>query len=269
MRPVWKGSIAFGLVSIPVALVTAEQKSELKFNLLDSKDSSRVRYERVNESTGEEVPWDRIVKGFEYETGKYVLLSDEDFAKVKVTATKTIEIEMFVNQDELNPMILETPYYVVPSKGSEKTYVLLREVLQRSGKVGIARVVLRTKEYLAAVYPYIDALVLNLLRFNDELRNPNDLGLPETAKISDKEVDLALTLIDSMTEEWDPKKYKDEYADALLKWIKQKAKTGVDPEVEVEAADEPAKDVEDIMSLLAASISRGGSKPKAKKAAKR
>lgn len=269
MRPVWKGTISFGLVSIPVSLISAEQKTELKFNLLDSKDSSRIRYERVNEETGEEVPWDRIVKGYEYKEGSYVLLTDADFEKVQVEATKSIDIEAFITQEELNPMSLETPYYIVPNKGGEKPYVLLREVLQKSGKIGIARVVIRTKEYLAAVYPYMDALVLNLVRFYNEIRNPNALELPETAKISAKEVDLAMKLIDNMTEKWDPSEYKNEYSDALLKWIEEKAATGLDPVSGSESKKTSKKVVEDMMSLLEASINRRSSKTEARPAAKK
>lgn len=255
MRSIWKGTISFGLVYIPVSLVSAEKKTEIRFNLLDSKDSSRIRYERVNEETGEEVPWDRIVKGYEYSDGSYVILKDEDFAKVQAEGTKAISIESFVEGSEINPMALETPYYLVPDKGADKPYALLREALKKSGKYGIARVVIRTKEYLAAVYPYQHALVLNLVRFYNELRSPAEIEPPKEAKVSDKELKLALNLIESMTEAWDPKEYKNEYSEALMKWIEEKAKLGgEDPKEPVESSAAEKKKVDDLLAQLEASI---------------
>lgn len=266
MRPVWKGSISFGLVSIPVSLLTAEKRNELKFNLLDSKDTSRIRYERVSQESGEEVPWDRIVKGYEISEGNYVLLGDEDFAKVQVEGTKAIEISSFINFEELNPMALETPYYILPAKGGEKPYVLLREVLQETQKIGIARVVLRTKEYLAAVYPRGNALVLNLMRFASEIRAEKDFDFPTSSKISEKETKLAKQLVDSMTERWDPEAYQDEYSAALLNWINAKAKKGDVSAVEdAEVQERVASKAEDIMALLLASIGETSAKKPASK----
>lgn len=266
MRPVWKGSISFGLVSIPVSLLTAEKRNELKFNLLDSKDTSRIRYERVSQESGEIVPWDRIVKGYEISEGNYVLLEDEDFRKVQVEGTKTIEISSFINYEELNPMSLETPYYILPAKGGEKPYVLLREVLQETQKFGIARVVLRTKEYLCAVYPSGNALVLNLMRFASEIRTEKDFDFPTSAKISDKETKLAKQLVESMTEKWDSEAYQDEYSTALMKWIKAKAEKGQVTAVEdVEDQEPVASKAEDIMELLLASIGETSTKKPAAK----
>lgn len=266
MRPVWKGSISFGLVSIPVNLLTAEKRSELKFNLLDSKDKSRIHYERVSQESGDVVPWDRIVKGYEISDNNFVLLDDEDFRKVQVEGTKTIEISTFINFDELNPMALDTPYYILPTKGGEKPYVLLRDVLEETKKIGIARVVLRTKEYLAAVYPHGNALVLNLMRFASEIRPEKDYDFPTSAKVTEKETKLAKQLVESMTEKWDPEAYQDEYAAALMKWIDAKAKKGdVSAVEELEDQEPVASKADDIMALLLASIGETSTKKPAPK----
>lgn len=267
MRPVWKGSLSFGLVSIPVSLITAEKSTQIKFRLIDSKDSSRIRYERVNEETGEEVPWDRIVKGFEYADGNYLLLSDEDFEKVKPEANKSIDIEQFIDGEELDPMFLDKPYYLQAQKGGEKPYVLLREVLQEANKMAIARIVIRTKEHLCAIYAHKEALVLNLIRFANEVRAADELQFPESAKITKKEKDLALQLIESMTEPWEPGEYRNEYSEALMKWIEEKIETGEDPEPENEE-EKPDSKVVDIMDLLRQSIDKeSDEKPKKRKKA--
>ena len=266
MRAIWRGSISFGLVSIPVTLLSASQANEIKFNLLDSEDSARIRYVRINEDTGEEVPWERIVKGYEYESGKYVLLKDEDFGKVKAEGTKTIDIDAFVDQAEIEPMFFETPYYLMPAKGSEKPYVLLRQILSESGKVGIARVVIRTKESLAAVYAHENALILNLLRFEEEIRPVEDFDLPQEAKISAKEVTLAKQLLESMTEKWSPKQYHDEYASKLKAWVEEKVKSGDTSTAPSEGPEAPAATkAEDIMEMLLKSLKGHGSSGDEKK----
>ncbi len=179
-RPIWKGSLSFGLVTIPVTLYPAEnQAEELHFTMLDGRNRARVKYQRVNEVTGDEVPWDEIVKGYEYEDGNFVLLGDEDFKRAAVESNQTIAIEDFVPRDAVDRLYFDKPYYLVPSKGGEKAYLLLRDVLAKTGKIGIATVVIRTRQHLAAVVPEGQALVLDLLRYDYELRKPGDIGLPE------------------------------------------------------------------------------------------
>lgn len=260
-RPVWKGSISFGLVNIPIILHPAEKSSELHFQMIDSRNNARVRYQRVNEVTGEEVPWSEIVKGYEYEDGSYVMLSDEDFKRADREATKTIEIEDFVELDAIDRTFFDKPYYLAPAKGGEKGYVLLREALRRSGRVGIARVVIRTREYLAALVPQGDALVLELLRYRQELRDPGELdiprGDPKSYKISERELELAENLVDSMKSEWKPGKYHDEYRDTLMKWIEKKVREGKTEALAEEEKEEPAETggkVIDMMALLKKSL---------------
>lgn len=270
MRAIWKGTISFGLVSIPISLVSAKQRNEIKFNMLDSEDSSRIRYLRVNESTGEEVPWDRIIKGYEFEDGEYVTLTDEDFEHVEAEGTRTIDIESFVDAKDIDPLFFETPYFVLPAKGSEKPYLLLRKVMNSAKKVGIARIVIRGKESLAALYDFRDALVLNLLRFEEEMRPAEDLEIPTDAKITQKELDLAEQLLQNMTEEWDPGQYKDEYQAKLKKWINKKIETGATTTPEVPPEQEPAAtQAEDIWETLMKSIAEQGEKASKKKTASR
>ncbi len=264
-RPIWKGHISFGLVNIPVVLYSAEEAAELHFNLIDQRDRSRVRYIRVNESTGDEVPWNEIVKGYEYEEGQYVLLGDADFKRAAVEASQTVEIEDFVDADALDPLFLERPYYLVPDKRGAKGYVLLRETLARSGKVGIAKVVIHTRQHLAAVLPRGKALVLMLLRFAHELRAVEDLDLPAESpqeyKVSPKEIEMAEKLVESMSGEWTPEKYHDDYRDALLKWIEQKAKRGeLTPTAASAAPDEAERggEIVNIMDLLRKSVEQKG-----------
>lgn len=252
MRPVWKGAISFGLVNIPVDLITAESRNDLKFNMIDSRDHNRIRYERVNEETGEEVPWDQIVKAYEFSDDNYVIVTDEDFDKADLKATKTIDIETFINREELGLIYLEKPYYIQTKKGGEKAYSLLRDALKETEKIAIARVVIRTKSYLGAIYPSEDMLILNLIRFHQELKPAEDIKVPGDIKVTKKEMDLAIKLIEDMSEKWQPELYKDEYRLALMERIKAKAK-GKEI-VEETDDDEEESNVIDIMDLLKKSV---------------
>lgn len=271
MRSIWKGAISFGLVNIPVSLYSVEENNDLKFSLIDSRDENKIKYKRVNEITGEEVPWDQIVKAYEFENGDYVVMNDEDFEKADVAATKTVDIETFISEDELPLIYLEKPYYMAPTKGGEKPFVLLRESLEKSGKIAIARVVIRTKESLAAIYTREDALVLNLIRFHDDIRSMEELNVPKSVKISEKELELAESLIEGMTAEWKPEEYKDKYREAVMKRIEAKAKKkGKDMDEDEPDAEAPATGkVVDIMDLLKKSVEarkpQKESKPRKKK----
>ncbi len=272
-RPIWKGHISFGLINIPVTLYPAEQRSELHFNLIDDRNKARVKYQRVNERTGEEVPWDNIVKGYEYDENEYVLLGDADFKQADIKATQTVELEDFVSADAINPLYFDKPYYLVPSKAGIKGYVLLRETLKKTKKIGVARVVIRTREYSAALFPVGRGLVLDLLRYHEELRKESEYDFPsermEEYHVSPKEIEMAERFIESMTSEWDPGKYKDQYRARLMEWIEKKAKTGM-VRVAEEAPEEEAAPTmgEDIMQLLKKSLEQtGDGKKKQKKAA--
>lgn len=249
-RPIWTGQISFGLVSIPVTMHSAEKSSELSFHMLDRRNNARVRYERVNEVTGEEVPWPEIVKGYELEDGDYVILTDEDFKRAAPEATQTVDIEAFVPEDDIPPVYFDKPYYLAPGKRGEKGYVLLREVLKKSGKIGVARVVIRSKEHLAALIPQGDVLVLNMLRFEHDLKKPDSLDLPHGAtgehKLSAKEMEMAAMLVDTMSGTWEPRKYHDQYSEKLLKWIHERAKH---PERAAEPIPEPRRERSDVINL--------------------
>jgi len=226
MRPIWKGSISFGLVNIPIALYPATRREELKFRLLRSSDLSPVDYKRVAEADGKEVPWDQIVKGYEYEKGKFVVLKEEDFQRVDVEATQTVDIMDFVVLSEINPMYFHKPFYMEPAKGGTKAYVLLRDALRDTGKVGVAKVVIKTRQYLAAVKANEKALLLGLMHFSDELVEPDSLNLPGHAEVSKGEMEMAKALIARMTDKWQPTKYKDDYRTSLLGLIEQKVQSG-------------------------------------------
>jgi DNA end-binding protein Ku len=210
MRAIWKGSISFGLVNIPIALHTATKTEDLKFRLLRAKDHSPVNYKRVAEADGKEVPWDQIVKGYEYEKEKFVIIKDEDFKRVDIEATQTVDIMSFVELEEVNPVFFHKPYYMEPQKGGDHAYVLLREALKETGKIGIAKVVIKTRQHLAAVKPQDEGLMLELMHFAKELKDVEDFKRPKEAKVAKKELDMAKALIESMTEKWHPEAYKDE-----------------------------------------------------------
>lgn len=265
-RPIWKGSIDFGLVNIPVNLYSAQTSSPLDFDLLDKRDFSRIRYRRVNEKTGREVPWDQIVKGYEYEKGEYVALTDKDFAEANVDATQSIEIMDFVDAAGISPLHYETPYYLEPLKNGRRAYALLREVMKRTGKVGIARVVIRTRQRLAALISQDSLLVLNILRYAHELRRASGLDVPQAdakGAVSSREIKMAEQLVENMIGDWQPEKYRDEYHDDLLRLIEKKVKAGQTKVIEsVDEAPRPKREgkVIDIMHLLRQSVKQAQSK---------
>ncbi|HLO39767.1 MAG TPA: Ku protein [Phycisphaerales bacterium] len=259
-RPVWRGHISFGLVNIPVNLYTVEQRADLQLHLIDSRDQSRVVYERVNAETGQEVPWDTIVRGYEYSKGNYVILNDAELKRAAPEATKAIEIESFVKLADIDVMYFDKPYYVEPGKHGKKGYVLLREVLKDTGQVGIARVVIRTRQYMAAVMPQGNVLILELLRYAQELKEPKGLEIPSSGAkangVTPQELKIAQTLVESMTARWEPERNHDEYRDALMKWIDKKIKAGdmaqsAEPEPE---AEEEAPAPINFMELLKKSV---------------
>jgi DNA end-binding protein Ku len=255
MRPVWKGSISFGLVSIPIGLYPATQREELKFRLLRASDLSPINYQRIAEVDGKEVPWDKIVKGYEYEKDKFVVLKEEDFKRVDVEATQTVDIIDFVPLADINPMYFNKPFYMEPGKGGDKAYVLLRDALRNSGKVGIAKVVIKTRQHLAAVKPNDRALLLELMHFADELISPDSLHLPTAAQLGKGEMEMAKMLISKMTDKWDPTKYKDDYKSAVMALIEEKMKTGG---AELPAPGAKAKGptkIVDLMEVLKQSLS--------------
>jgi DNA end-binding protein Ku len=261
---IWKGNISFGLVSIPVGLFSAETRDEISFRQLDKKNLAPVGYKKYNKETGKEVEGDDIVKGYEYEDDRYVLVSDEDLKRANPEKTQTVDITDFVELDDIQPELFDKPYYLAPLKKNAKAYALLREALKRSRKVGIAKVVIRSREYLAAVIPQDDVLVLEILRYPHEVRGFSDLELPgddlEKLGVTDREVKMAESLIEGMTAEWNPSQYKDTYRDDLMALIQRRVESGeteVLDETPVEDAEAPSK-VIDIMTLLKKSVEATG-----------
>ena len=262
MRAIWKGSISFGLVNIPIGLYPATRKEDLKFRMLRKNDLSPINYKRVAEKDGKEVPWDQIVKGYEYEKGKYVVLKDEDFQRVDLEATQTVDIQDFVDLDEIDPMFFYKPYYLEPQKGGDKAYVLLRDSLKNTNKVGIAKVVIKTRQYLAGVKPEDGVLVLELMHFADELADPGKLHVPKKLEAGKREMDMAKALIGSMTSKWDPEKYHDDYREAVMKVIEEKVEHGGEEiETKPKKAPKPTK-VIDLVSVLQKSLAEAGAAKK-------
>lgn len=266
-RGLWKGAISFGLVNVPVELYSAQKRSgELDLTMLDRRDMAPVGYQRVNKSSGKEVPWEEVVKGYEYEHGRYVVLSEEDFRRANPELAKTVDILAFVDRAAIAPQYFETPYYLGPGKRGEKAYALLRDALQKAGKAGIARVVIRTKQYLAALLPEGDVLMLNTLRYHAELKSAEDLDILEKlkgAKVSTKELDMALRLVDDMSDAWQPAKYHDTYREDLLKRVEEKVQAGQTEEVTEPAREAKAQkggEVIDLMALLKKSVEKRGEK---------
>lgn len=227
-RSIWKGDISFGLVSIPIALVSTEEKNDIHFHLLNSKTNSRIRYQRVDEQTGKEVPWDEIVKGYEYDKDSYIIVNEEDFEKADPELFKTIDIEEFVELKEIDSLYFTKPYYLVPEGKNKKAYVLLRESLKKTHKVGVAKIILRTKEYLSIILPHDNTLLLYLIHYKDDIRSEEELNVPKenlkTYKITDKEIKMATDLIKDMTNPWKPEKYHNEYRNTMQQWLDKQAK---------------------------------------------
>ena len=263
-RAIWKGSISFGLVNIPIALYAATRREELRFRLLRKTDLSPVNYKRVAEKDGREVPWNEIVKGYEYEKGKYVVLRDEDFQRVDLEATQTVDIQDLVDLEDIDTMYFYKPYYLEPQKGGDKAYALLRDALKDSKKVGVAKVVIKTRQYLAGVKPQDGALILELMHFADELADPEKLHVPNKLEVGKREMNMAKSLIDSMSSKWEPEKYKDDYREALMEVIEEKVEAGgKEIESKPRKAPKPTK-VIDLVSVLQKSLEQSGAKDKRK-----
>lgn len=261
MRALWKGSISFGLVNIPVKMYVASHEKEFKFVMLHKKDLSQIRYARICKTEDKEVPWEDIVKGYEYEPGEYVVLNDEDFKKANLTKSKSIEIIDFVKEEEIDTVYYSKPYFLEPEKNADRAYVLLREALKKSKKVGIAKFVIHNREHVAVIKPYEEAIILNELRYSDELVQAKDLAIPEEGKASSKELDIALKLIDHLTTSFKPEKYKDSYTDEIKEIIEQKAKGR---KIHPKGKEAKPSKVQDIMSLLKASLAEPPKKSKRK-----
>jgi len=261
MRAIWKGTISFGLVSIPISLFTATRREEIKFRLLRGTDLSPVNYKRVAEADGKEVPWDKIVKGYEYEKGKFVVIKDEDFSRVDVEATQTVDIINFVKLEEINPLLFSKPYYMQVEKGGDKAYALLRDALMTSRKVGIAKVVIKERQHLAAIKAQQSGLMLELMRFPDEVIDAGDFKAPQTRTASKAEMDMASKLIESMSTKWHPDNYHDDYKEGLEKLIEKKVASGGD-ELPPPRRAKKATAAVDLVSVLQQSIRRtqGGAK---------
>jgi DNA end-binding protein Ku len=253
MRAIWKGSISFSLINIPIALYPATRREELKFRLLRSSDMSPVNYKRVAEADGKEVPWDQIVKGYEYEKGKFIVLKEEDFKRADIEATQSVEILDFVELDEIDPIFFDKPYYLEPEKRGEKAYGLLREALKQSGKVGIAKVVIKTRQHLAAVKPEKNLLVLELMHFAEEIIDTKELKIPADPHIGAKELDMAKDLISKMSGKWNPEQYEDEYRHALLEVINKKVESG-GKELPARGSAKKPTNVVDLVSVLQESL---------------
>ena len=251
MRAIWKGHISFALVTIPISLFSATKRNELSFHYLHKKDMSPVSYKRFCDTEDVEVPWDEITRGYEYEKGQYIEITDEDIDRADVEFTKTIQIMEFVKEAEIDPVYFDKPYYLEPQKGGERAYALMREALSQSKRVGIAKMVMKTKEHLAAVKAVGDLITVQTMRFSHEIVDSGELNLPK-AEISQKEMDLANTLIDSMTDTFQPEKYKDEYYEKVMEVVQNKIQ-GVAPQAPAVAAKAPGK-VVDLMEILKQSL---------------
>jgi DNA end-binding protein Ku len=261
-RAIWKGAISFGLVNIPVSLYSGSVENQLDLDMIDKRDFAPVGYQRVNKRTGETLKPADIVKGYEYSKGRYVVVTEEDMRQANVKATQTVEIFAFVQAAEVPPYYFERPYYLEPGKRGEKGYALLREVLERSRKVGLGSVVLHTRQHLALLIPVDGMLLLNTVRYADEIRSRDELSLPDGSLkklgVSGKELDMAERLVEDMSERWDPARYRDTYRDDLMARIKAKAKAGKGRELTEPAQEGERKTAQviDLMALLEKSLNK-------------
>ncbi|WP_242604588.1 Ku protein [Legionella fairfieldensis] len=260
MKAIWKGDISFGLVTIPVQIIPVEEKNELHFHLLDNRDKARIRYKRVNSETGKEVSLENIVKGYEYDKERYIIVDEKAFEKASPDVFKLINIEEFINLAEIDNLYFDKPYYLIPDSKNQKAYVLLREALKKTKKVGVAKAIIRTKEYLCLIMAHDEALVLNRIRFQHEIRKEDDLKLPTKSlkdyKISDREMKMAVDLIKDLSGTWKPEKYHDEYYETMTRWLDKKAaeaeKSGGKKTTRIRKPD----DVVDFITLLKKSMGK-------------
>jgi len=266
MRAIWKGSISFSLVNIPISLYVATRSEELKFRMLRKSDLSPINYKRVAEADGKEVPWEDIVKGYEYEKGKFVVLKEEDFRRADIEATQTVEIVQFVPLAEINPMFFDRPYYLEPQKSGAKAYALLREALKRTGKVGIAKVVIKTRQHLAAIKPEQNALVLELMHFAEELVESSALQIPGEIEMGARELEMAKELVARMSGHWKAENYTDDYRHALTTLIQKKVEMG-DQAVAPQTSKRSPTKVIDLVSVLQESLKQAGKGEKGGKTA--
>lgn len=254
MRPIWTGGVTFGLVYIPVRLYSATNAIQLDLDLLSKKDKAPIRYARINAKTGEEIAWKDVVKGYEHKKGSYVVLEPDDFEKVDMEKSQNLEITSFVDEVDVDPIYFDTPYYLEPDPKAKKLYALLNKALKKSGKVGVAEFVMRNRERLCLIAPKGNMLILNQMRYEEEVRSAKDLELPGNVDVNDKELDMALELIKKMTDEFDISEYKDDYIAKLKKLIEAKAKHKT---VHVSKPAEHHKiDADDLTKLLQESLTK-------------
>lgn len=260
-RALWKGAISFGLVHIPVELHKAVESHDLDLTMLDKRDFSPIGFKRYNKASGKEVTWDNIVKGYEYTDGEYVVLSDEDLRLANPKATQTIDIMAFVDADSVPLTFYETPYYLSPGRGGDKVYALLRETLRKAGRIAIATVVIRTRQHLCALVAVGDGIIMNTLRYATEIRSPEELKLPGDAGITDKELKMAMSLVEDMSEKWNPREYHDTYREDVLKLVEKKVQAGQTHTITAPSDEAPvpkASNVVDLVALLKQSLGSRG-----------
>lgn len=251
MRSIWSGAISFGLVNIPVKIYSAVAQQEINFDMLDKKDMSPIRYARISKSSGKEVDYKDIVKGYEHQKGSYIVVTEKDFEKASPEKSKTIDILDFAKEEEIDSIYFEKPYYLEPDKGAAKAYTLLLKALQKSKKVAIAQFMIRNRERIGVLKPMGDIIILNQIRYHSEIKDHKDITIPKVDKLSNQEIEMALKLIDQLTREFKPEEYKDNYVESIKKVIEAKAKG---KEIKAAPAKKSTKEVKDLMSVLKESL---------------